>query len=308
MLTHTSRLAGLALAAALLTAPLLAQEGRNAGKYNLGAGRLALGGHDPVAYFDLGGAEPRVGKESLTHEHAGALYRFATEANRAAFVADPERFEPTHGGWCAYAMAKDARVAIDPKAFRVARGRLFLFADTDYMEVDEDWVEDEAKNIKAADRNWKAFSGESARAGASDWRPYHEYNLSGPSLAIEGYDPVAYFPEGGGEAKKGSTKYVLRHRGVLYRFASADHRARFAEDPARYEPQHGGWCSYAMGAKNEKVEVDPEAFRLTDGQLHLFFNGFWSDTREPWDEDTASLKREADAHWTQRETKAKGAG
>lgn len=285
--------------------------GRDGRKHRLPrrhAAHLALGGYDPVAYFDVGGAAPRKGKESLSHEHEGALYRFATETNRAAFVATPQRFEPTHGGWCAYAMAKDARVEIDPKAFRVARGRLFLFVDTDYMEVDEDWVEDETKNIKVADRNWKSYAGESARAAASDWRPYHEYNLSGPSLAIEGYDPVAYFPEGGGKPRKGSPKHALRHGGVLYHFASASHRERFAADPGKYEPQHGGWCSYAMGAKDETVEVDPEAFRLTDGQLHLFYNGFWDDTREPWDEDTANLKRQADTNWAKRETKAKRAG
>ena len=55
-----------------------------------------------------------------------------------------------------------------------------------------------------------------------------------------------------------------------------------------------------MGANNEKVEVDPEAFRITNGQLHLFYVGWFADTREDWDEDTASLKKSADKNWNER--------
>ena len=52
----------------------------------------------------------------------------------------------------------------------------------------------------------------------------------------------------------------------------------------RYEAQHGGWCSYAMGAKGELVEVDPSAYRLTNGQLHLCYTGWFADTRDDWDD------------------------
>jgi YHS domain-containing protein len=108
---------------------------------------------------------------------------------------------------------------------------------------------------------------------------------------------VSYFPEGGGEPKEGKASLSVRHRGVLYRFADEANRKRFLDDPDKYEPQHGGWCSYAMGASGEKVEVDPEAFRLTDGHLHLFYNSWFNDTRKDWDEDTAALKKKADANW-----------
>ena len=288
-----------------LSNPTTAQTGRAVDKYNLARGAPAIAGYDPVAYFDVGGGEAKKGRADLSHEHAGVTYRFASEANREAFVAAPERFEPTYGGWCAYAMSKDKRIAVDPLAFRVARGRLFLFVDSEYLEVDESWVENEAKNIAAADKYWKAHSGESARTPSSEsWRPYEQYNLSGASLAIAGYDPVSYFAEGGAKPTQGDKKYTARHRGVLYRFASTKNRDLFLKDPARYEPAHGGWCSYAMGAKGEKVEVDPEAFRMTGGKLHLFYNSWLSDTRDDWDDDTDALKRKADAAWDKLIAKA----
>ena len=286
------------LTVALISSSLLAQDGRNVAEYNLGRDALAIQGYDPVAYFDVGGATPTEGKASITAEHGGVTYRFASEANKELFLATPEAFEPAHGGWCSYAMSKNIKYEIDPEAFRVAQGRLLLFADSDYIEVDGDWVPKEPKLLKVADDNWKGISGESPRtADRSTWRKYNEFNLSGESLAIEGYDPVAYFPEGGGKPKKGSKKITVRHQGVLYRFANEKNKKTFLADPAKYEPQHGGWCSYAFGATGEKVEVDPEAFRLTDGQLHLFYTGWFSDTREDWDKDTANLKRKADANW-----------
>lgn len=292
---------GLTLAAA----PLSAQAGRNTEAYDLGAGRLAIEGYDPVAYFDEGGARPAEGQADIRVDHEGVVYRFANEANKQTFLADPERFEPAYGGWCAYAMSFDKRVSVDPLAFRVGQGRLLLFADTDYVEHDGGWVPEEDRLLGKADAKWKAFSGESARKAApGSFRKYDQFNLTDDSLALEGHDPVAYFPEGGSKPRKGSTEYTLRHQGVKYRFASAANRDAFAADPARYEPQHGGWCSYAMGVNGEKVEVDPEAYRLTDGQLHLFYTSWLSDTRDDWDDDTAALKRKADANWDKLMAKA----
>lgn len=274
-----------------------AQEGRNAQAYNLADG-LALQGYDPVAYFDVGGAVPTRGQAEIQAEHGGVTYRFASEENKRAFLADPERYEPAHGGWCSYAMSLGQKIEVDPLAFRVSEGRLFLFVDTDYVEVDSDWTEDEHANIGKADANWKKLSGESPRTAASDsWRWVNNWNLTDDDLAIEGYDPVAYFPEGGGEPKQGKARYSQRHEGVLYRFANQKNLDLFRADPERYEPQHGGWCSYAMGATGELVEVDPEAYRLTDDQLHLFYTGWFNDTREDWDDDTAALKRKADSNW-----------
>jgi len=304
------RLTTLLLAPALLLAlaPAAAAQTRNPGQHALDEGRLALQGHDPVSYFDVGGGTPRRGLAEHTVDHEGVVYRFASAANQATFEADPARFEPAHGGWCSYAMSFGKQVRVDPLAFRVAQGRLLLFASKDHVQVDSDWVEDEPALLRKADAAWKTLSGESPRlAPADSWRPTREFNLSGASLALEGYDPVAYFPEGGGEPTEGTARHALRHGGVLYHFANAANRERFRADPAKYEPQHGGWCSYAMGAGGDRVDVDPEAFRLTDGQLHLFYNGWLGDTRDDWDDDTAALKAKADSHWAEQVAAAKQA-
>lgn len=122
------------------------------------------------------------------------------------------------------------------------------------------------------------------------------FNLGEGALAIAGYDPVAYFPEGGGKPKKGLERFSATVGGVVYRFASAEHRDLFAKDAAKYEPQYGGWCAYGC-AKRAQVEIDPESFLVTDGKLYLFFDGLFADTRASWLEDPESLRPKADDYW-----------
>jgi len=93
-------------------------------------------------------------------------------------------------------------------------------------------------------------------------------------IGVKGYDPVAYFT--GNQAVKGSKDQAVVYEGITYYFSSAANRDAFKKDPARYEPQYGGWCAYAMGATGEKVEVDPETFKIIDGKLYLFDNKFFN--------------------------------
>jgi YHS domain-containing protein len=252
----------------------------------------------PWPTLTKGGGKAAPGRSSISLEHGGAVYHFASDENRQLFTANPDKYEPTHGGWCAYAMSKDIRYAVDPLAFLISEGRLTLFADAEYTEFDGDWVPEQHKLLAAADKNWRRFSGESAgKAAKGSFRLFEEFNLSDVSLAIEGYDPVSYFSEGGSEPRKGKSRWSQSVRGVVYRFASEKNLKLFQRDTAKYEPAHGGWCSYAMGAQGAKVEVDPESYRMTAGQLHLFFKAWYDDTSSSWDEDTKALKKKADANW-----------
>ena len=82
-------------------------------------------------------------------------------------------------------------------------------------------------------------------------------------VAVQGYDVVAYFKQG--KAAKGIAANSVYHQGVKYQFANAANKEEFKSKPSKYEPQYGGWCAYAMGATGEKVEIDPETFKIING-------------------------------------------
>ncbi|MBS1933633.1 MAG: YHS domain-containing protein [Bacteroidetes bacterium] len=120
------------------------------------------------------------------------------------------------------------------------------------------------------------------------------FNLS-DGIGIKGYDPVAYFTQN--KAVKGSKEMAVAFEGVTYYFSSAANKEEFKKNPAKYEPQYGGWCAYAMGKNGTKVEVDPETFKLIDGKLFLFYNQFFNNTLKSWNKDEANLHKSADANW-----------
>ncbi len=120
------------------------------------------------------------------------------------------------------------------------------------------------------------------------------FNLES-KVAIQGYDPVAYFTQK--KAVKGKATIATTYEGVTYNFSSQANKDLFLKNPVSYEPQYGGWCSYAMGANGEKVEVDPETFKIVDGKLNLFYNAFFNNTLKSWNKDEGNLKKKADANW-----------
>ncbi|MFM2214247.1 MAG: hypothetical protein RL427_1510 [Bacteroidota bacterium] len=121
-----------------------------------------------------------------------------------------------------------------------------------------------------------------------------QFNLD-KKVALQGYDPVAYFVQK--KAIKGKKELATTYEGVLYYFSSAANKEAFAKNPAGYEPQYGGWCAYAMGSAGEKVEIDPETFKIVDGKLFLFYNAYFNNTLKSWNKDETNLKRKADANW-----------
>jgi YHS domain-containing protein len=120
------------------------------------------------------------------------------------------------------------------------------------------------------------------------------FNLE-KSLAIQGYDPVAYFLAK--DAVKGSSKIALKYLGVWYYFESERNKKLFEAAPTKYEPQYGGWCAYAMGYSGQKVEIDPQTFKILDGKLYLFYNSFFNNTLKSWNKTEKSLKTAADRNW-----------
>lgn len=122
-----------------------------------------------------------------------------------------------------------------------------------------------------------------------------QFNIDRSALAIQGYDPVSYFTTG--KAVEGKKDLTLVFDGITYQFSSVQNRDLFKGDPAKYEPQYGGWCAYAMGASGEKVEIDPETFKIVHGKLYLFYNKYFNNTLKTWNKDESRLNTDADRNW-----------
>ena len=120
------------------------------------------------------------------------------------------------------------------------------------------------------------------------------FNLD-KKVALQGYDPVAYFTQK--KAVKGKAAIASTYEGVTYYFSSQTNKDVFAKNPSGYEPQYGGWCAFAMGDYGEKVEVNPETFKILDGKLYLFYNAYFNNTLKSWNKDETNLKKKADANW-----------
>ncbi len=121
-----------------------------------------------------------------------------------------------------------------------------------------------------------------------------EFNLS-KSVALSGYDPVAYFKQSA--AVQGKKEINATIDGVIYYFSSQANKDAFLKIPSFYEPQYGGWCAYAMGNSGEKVEVDPKTFKIIDNKLYLFYNAFFNNTLKDWNKNESKLKTNADVNW-----------
>lgn len=121
-----------------------------------------------------------------------------------------------------------------------------------------------------------------------------EFNLE-KELAIQGYDPVAYFTQN--KPIKGNKQLAALADGITYYFSSAANKTLFLKDYKKYEPQYGGWCAYAMGSSNEKVEIDPKTFKIVNGNLYLFYHSWVNNTLTKWNKDEENLKAKADKNW-----------
>ncbi len=122
------------------------------------------------------------------------------------------------------------------------------------------------------------------------------FNLE-DKLAIQGYDPIAYFSKA---AQMGKKEFATQYQGVTYWFVSKENKERFLASPAKYEPAYGGWCAYAMGATGERVSINPDTYKIIDGKLYLFYNKFFTNTLNSWNKDETALKRKADQAWSQQ--------
>ena len=120
---------------------------------------LAVHGYDVVAYFKEGKPVQGDAKFALTHKEA--TYRFSSQENLDTFKANPAKYEPAYGGFCAYGVSVGAKFDGDPRYWKIVDGKLYLNVNKD---VQKKWLEDVPGNNKKADINWPQIKGKAPKS------------------------------------------------------------------------------------------------------------------------------------------------
>ena len=116
--------------------------------------KQAVSGYDSVAYFTE--SKPVKGDAKFTHAYAGAEWRFVSAENRDKFAANPEKYAPQYGGYCAWAVSEGNTASADPMRWKIVNDKLYLNYDAD---IQKKWEMSIPENIKKADKNWPKVLG-----------------------------------------------------------------------------------------------------------------------------------------------------
>lgn len=133
----------------LLARPLQAGVPGSTSPVNVDAQGLALRGYDPVAYFE--GGKPTRGTEKLSASYGGARYLFASESHRKLFLANPNKYIPQYGGFCAVGTSYGEKVDVDPETGKIVNGNLYLNNGPKAQEI---FDHDTPNTISRANLKW----------------------------------------------------------------------------------------------------------------------------------------------------------
>jgi len=140
---------GFAFLSCISAGSTLFAAGSHEGVLNTNSEGIAIDGYDPVAYFTLG--EATAGQSEYSYDWDGGRWYFSSAEHRDLFVADPERYAPLYGGYCAWAVANGDVAGIDPHAWHIENDRLYL----NYSQrINRRFLNDLSGNIERADANW----------------------------------------------------------------------------------------------------------------------------------------------------------
>ncbi len=123
------------------------------------ANDVILAGHDAVAYFTE--SKPVPGRPDFTAQYQGAVYRFASTENRDLFRANPAKYAPAYGGYCALGASFGKKFEIDGKAFEIVEGRLYVNKN---IKIYNTWKKDIPTNIVKAEGQWPTIKNVEASA------------------------------------------------------------------------------------------------------------------------------------------------
>ncbi len=117
------------------------------------------------------------------------------------------------------------------------------------------------------------------------------YTAPFSNVAVQGHDVVAYFT--GGKPVKGSSKFAATHQSAVFYFASAANRDAFKANPAKYAPQYGGYCAWAV-SQGYHAKGDARFWKIVEGKLYLNYNAA---VQKDWEADTKGFIASADTQW-----------
>ncbi|TAE33753.1 MAG: YHS domain-containing protein [Candidatus Kapaibacterium sp.] len=120
------------------------------------------------------------------------------------------------------------------------------------------------------------------------------YNVDKSSIAIKGYDVVAYFSDG--KPAQGKAEFTHEWRGAKWLFASPEHRDAFKAAPEKYAPEYGGYCAWGM-TKGYKAAVEPSAWKIVNNKLYLNYN---AEVQQSWAKEVSTMIRTADEQWAKK--------
>jgi len=118
-----------------------------------------------------------------------------------------------------------------------------------------------------------------------------EINKDPQGIAIDGYDPTEYFTHN--RAIQGKPTLTHEWNGVVWRFASKEGRELFINDPQKYAPQYGGFCSNGL-SDGHKIAADPEIWKIINGKLYFYFSTYGF---EQWDDNDSATINSATGNW-----------
>ncbi len=125
-------------------------------------------------------------------------------------------------------------------------------------------------------------------------------NIDNSNIALQGYSPVSYLDLN--LAQRGNKNFKSEYQKVAYYFTSAEQKATFDKNPAKYMPQYGGFCAFGIYA-GAKFRVDPNKFLVKDGKYYLYLNNIELDAKQLWlsENNHQKLKNTADKNWKKLE-------
>ncbi len=115
---------------------------------------VTIKGYDPVAYFTKG--KPVKGSEQYEYNWMGAKWHFSSAENLDLFANNPEKYAPQYGNYCAYAVSQGVTADIDPMAWKIVNGKLYLNLSQGVARI---WAKDIPGYIAKADKNWPRLIG-----------------------------------------------------------------------------------------------------------------------------------------------------